>query len=425
MRYESRASMHSLRLEPRRDWELLLPVPNAYLPTTATVLLKQHAGRASRCVVEVGSTVREGMVLGVPDGELSSYIHSPIPGKVRSISTIRLPDGGESEAVEILLSGTFDRLGKRPERYVWKGMRRADILQTLRAKGVVETVGKGMPFDTLLEGKQRGCQLVISALDREPYLRTETSIAESRMPDLLEAALIVANLLEASSIKILVDGDGPQNLLLIETYARLKEDSQFGVEITRSIGFKTDVVPGKIRKGEQKTDSLYLLPSTLVAIYDAIVEAKAFVERYVTVAGGAIRRPAVLKARIGTPIGDLIEECGGFVESPERLVLGGPLTGFPALNLDLPLTKTIGGVLALTPPETRRGKIRPCIRCGLCSEFCPIGIDPETLFRDLSGGRIDQAKARGLESCIACGICSYVCPSRIELSQCLSAHAGG
>ncbi|HUX40906.1 MAG TPA: SLBB domain-containing protein [Rectinemataceae bacterium] len=417
--------MHSLRLEPRRDWELLLPVPNAYLPTTATVPLKQHRGKAARRVVEVGTVVREGMVLAVPDGELSTYIHSPIPGTVRSVSVSRLPEGGECEAVEILLSGSFDRLGKRPERYIWKGMRRADLLQTLRAKGVVETSGKGMPLDALIESKKRGCHIVINALDREPYLRTETSIAESRIGDLLDAVLIVASLVEAATIKIVVDGEGPQSLQSIETFAPLKKDGSYGVELVRSMGGQNAADPGKIRKSGPGSESLHLLPSTLVAIYDAIVEGKAFVERYVTVAGGAIRRPAVLKARIGTPIGDLIEECGGFVESPERLVLGGPLTGFPALNLDLPLTKMIGGVLALTPPETRRGKVRPCIRCGLCGEFCPVGIDPEIIFRDLTGGRIVEAKARGLGSCISCGICSYVCPSRIELSQCLSAHAGG
>ncbi len=427
MRYESRASMHSLRLEPRRDWELLLPVPNAYLPTMATVLLKQHGGRSSRRVVEPGVHVTEGMVLAVPEGEGSAYIHSPIPGIVRSVSTYRLPDGGESESVEILLAGRFDRLGKRPERYRWSGMRRTDILQTLRAKGVVETTGKGIPFDTLLEGTKHGCRVVVTALDREPYLRTESSVIKSRIADVLEGISIVASVVEAASITILVDHEDSEFLKESEIIARLKTAETKTVELVRISGLLTANLEGTSITGEGHPDAntLHILPSTLVAVFDAIIEAKAFIERYVTVAGGAIRRPAVLKARIGTPIGDLIEECGGFVESPERLVLGGPLTGSPALNLDMPLTKTIGGVLALTPPETRRGKIRPCIRCGRCGEFCPVGLDPESIFRELTGGRVGEAVARGLESCIGCGICSYICPSRIELSQCLSAHTGG
>ncbi|HUX37137.1 MAG TPA: SLBB domain-containing protein [Rectinemataceae bacterium] len=416
--------MHSLRLEPRRDWDLTIPVPNAFLPTNAIVLLKQHAGNPARCAVKEGDEVREGMVLGVPDGDFSAYVHSPIPGKVRSITTVRLPGGGECEAVEILLHGSFDRLGKRPERYIWKGMRRLDILQAIKAKGVVETTGRGFPLDRLLGGSEPGCDIVIPALDPEPYIRTETAIFASRTAQVLEAARIVQTLTEAGRIRVLIEATRQQGQEEIEALAAPSESS--AIELTRialSQAYTIGLASG--HEGSKKKGSpIRLAPSLLVAIYDAVIEARAFVERYVTVAGGAIRRPSVLKARIGTPIGDLIEECGGFLEAPERLVLGGPLTGLPARDLDMPVTKTLGGILALTPPETRRAKVRPCIRCGLCREHCPVGIDPEAIMRDLLGGRPGAAHAKGLDSCVSCGICSYVCPSRLELSQTFAAHSG-
>ena len=423
MRTETRASMHSLRLEPRREWEPILPVLNAFLPTTATVLLKQHAGQSSRRVVNEGDKVREGMVLGVPEGELSTYVHAPIPGTVRSIGTVRLPEGGECESVEILLEGSFDRLGKRPERYVWKGMRRADLLHTLREKGVVETVG-GKPIDDILASAPKGCEIILPALDSEPYIKTESAIFATKSREVLEAARLVADLLESPRIWLLLDSELPQVPAIDASLAEFRSAGGPGLELLRISALNRGKDWGGGREMQAGTPRLKLLPSTLIAVFEAVVEAKTFVERYLTVAGAAIRSPAVLKARIGTPIGDLIEECGGFVESPERLVLGGPLTGLAARDLDMPVTKTMGGVLALIPPETRRGRLRPCIRCGLCREYCPVGIDPETIFRDLSGARIENAKARGLESCVSCGICSYVCPSRIELSQSFAARIG-
>ncbi len=413
--------MHSLRLEPRRDWDLTIPVPNAFLPTNAIVLLKQHAGNPARCAVKVGDEVREGMVLGVPDGELSAYIHSPIPGKVRSISTVRLPGGSECEAVEILLHGSFDRLGKRPERYMWKGMRRLDILQAIKAKGVVETGGRGFPLDSLLAKAEPGCEILIPALDPEPYIRTETAVFASRSAQVLEAARIIQSLTESGKIRVLVEATRQLDPEESKSLAASSESS--AIEVTR-IALPQAFAPSFGREAMKSGAQIRLSPSLLVAIYDAVVEARAFVERYVTVAGGAIRRPSVLKARIGTPIGDLIEECGGFIEAPERLVLGGPLTGLPARDLDMPVTKTLGGILALTPPETRRAKVRPCIRCGLCQEHCPVGIDPEAIMRDILGGRPGAAHEKGLDSCISCGICSYVCPSRLELSQTFAAHSG-
>lgn len=416
--------MHSLRLEPRREWELGLPVSNAYLPVAATVLLKQHAGDAARCVVKEGDVVREGMVLGVPDGEGSTYIHSPIPGTIRSISSTRLPGGAECATVEIILHGSFDRLGKRAERYVWRGMRRSDILQTLRSKGVVETGGRGEPLDRLLEAASAGCELEVPAMDFEPYLRTETAVFASRSAELVEAAKIVASVMQAGRITILVDA-----LEIPAHQARVEGMSGAGETPLEFLSLRSSragmAAAREASRSGAESRRLSILPSTLAAVYDAVVESKAFVERYVTVAGGAVRNPAVLKARIGTPIGDLIEECGGFAEPPERLVLGGPLTGVPARDLDMPVTKTLGAVLALTPPETRKGKVRPCIRCGRCREHCPAGIDPEIIHRELRGGRLAEARAKGLESCLSCGLCSYVCPSRIELSQDFAAHAGG
>lgn len=413
--------MHSLRLEPRRDWELPSQIPNAYLPATATVLLKQHAGQAARCVVKAGDLVREGMVLGVPEGASSAYVHSPIPGRVRSLSRIRLPAGSECDAVEILLGGSFDRLGKRPERYVWRSMRRLDILQALKNKGVVETRSPGRPLDELLEAQTRRSRLLVLALDEEPYLRSETAVMASRAREVLEGARIVASVTEAVAISFLVDGEVQGRLPPDYLGADAKEGEAPSLELHRVPPF----LPGSLGGARGASGpELLLLPSTLLAVYEAVVEAKSFVERHVTVAGAAIRRPAVLKARIGTPIGDLIEECGGFLETPERLVLGGPLTGLPARDLDMPVTKTVGAVLALTPPETRGGRPRPCIRCGRCREHCPVSIDPERIHRDLLGGRVEAARTAGLGSCISCGLCSYVCPSRIELSQGFTARLG-
>jgi len=426
MRNETRADIDGTRLDPHRDWESKSPVPNAFLPATAMVLLKQHAGRPARCVVGRGDTIREGMVLGVPDGEGSAFVHSPIPGTVRSISTIRLPGGAECEAVEILLRGGFDRLGKRPERYVWKGMRKFDILQALKSKGVVETGGRGMPLDSLLESSARRREILIYAIDTEPYLRTEAAVFASRAEDTIEAARIVASVIDASGIRVLVGHGFEASESDRESSSRQKDTDGLPVEFVHTDGARPAATRGKAagREGMKNGNQLRLTPSSLVAVYDAVVEAKAFVERYLTVAGGAIRHPSVLKARIGTPIGDLVEECGGFLESPERLVLGGPLTGLPARDLDMPVTKTMGAVLALTPQETRRGKVRPCIRCGRCREICPVGIDPETIFRSLSGGRLAEARVEGLGSCISCGLCSYICPSRIELSQSFAAQFG-
>jgi Na+-translocating ferredoxin:NAD+ oxidoreductase subunit C len=153
--------------------------------------------------------------------------------------------------------------------------------------------------------------------------------------------------------------------------------------------------------------------------------AKPMVERYVSLGGGALKRPTVLKARIGTPIGDLIEECGGFLGPPARLVLRGALRGHSVHDLDTPITKTSSAVIALDAEEVGSLRRAPCIRCGRCASVCPERLDPDTLFRLVERGMIARAIALGLGSCTACGACGYICPSRVPLVAAFSSELRG
>ena len=57
------------------------------------------------------------------------------------------------------------------------------------------------------------------------------------------------------------------------------------------------------------------------------------VRRVVTVSGSAVADPKNLESRIGTPIANLIEVCGGFKEPPNKLLMGGPMMGNAQFSL--------------------------------------------------------------------------------------------
>jgi electron transport complex protein RnfC len=59
--------------------------------------------------------------------------------------------------------------------------------------------------------------------------------------------------------------------------------------------------------------------------------------------------------------------------------------------------------------------MRNCIGCGECRKVCPVGLDPEVLFK---GIKLQKAGAMEelTKECHGCGCCDLVCPSRLPLS---------
>lgn len=71
-----------------------------------------------------------------------------------------------------------------------------------------------------------------------------------------------------------------------------------------------------------------------------------------------------LQCRFGTPFSYIVEQCGGFVVEPKKIVLGGPMMGLIATNLEAPNIKGTAGILFFTDKEDRSVENPTCIHCG-------------------------------------------------------------
>ena len=125
---------------------------------------------------------------------------------------------------------------------------------------------------------------------------------------------------------------------------------------------------------------------------------------------------------IGTPVSELISSVGDFKASGGRIVWGNCLTGIEIKDPDntpiIKLTSAISIIRRQVVPRT------PCIHCGLCSECCPMGLSPNTIYEMLNQGLTQKAAEEGARDCIACGSCSYVCPAGINLTTAIASFAG-
>lgn len=121
---------------------------------------------------------------------------------------------------------------------------------------------------------------------------------------------------------------------------------------------------------------------TVFAIYEAVMKNKPLFERVITVTGKEVQNPSNLLARIGTPMNQLIEECGGLPENTGKVIGGGPMMGKALMNLDVPVCKGSSGLLLMSERESRRGgtaalhplrQMRQCLSDGARALFVGYG----------------------------------------------------
>ena len=156
---------------------------------------------------------------------------------------------------------------------------------------------------------------------------------------------------------------------------------------------------------------------TIVAINTAVRENKPLMYRIVTVTGDAIKKPRNFKVRIGTNYHELVDQAGGFITEPEKIISGGPMMGFGLFDLDVPTTKIASALLCLSKDDVSKLEPSPCINCGKCVEVCCCRILPckAAVYAD----NMDEEsflKYEGME-CVECGCCSFVCPAKRHLTQ--------
>ena len=105
---------------------------------------------------------------------------------------------------------------------------------------------------------------------------------------------------------------------------------------------------------------------TAFAVYQAVQKNKPLFERVITVTGKSLAKPSNFLARIGTPMKQLIEACGGLPEDTGKIIGGGPMMGKALVNTDVPTAKGSSGILIMNEKEAKRGEVQPCIRCAKC-----------------------------------------------------------
>ena len=410
------------------------------LPSRVILPLKQYIGEPSQPAVKKGDTVKTGQVIATATSTSSLPLHATISGTIGESSEYLDCTGTPTPCLTIESDGgdtwqTPDKGKKELSSFT-----PAEIVATIHAAGLITThlvplplAGDLMPIDQpkthLIDGQritQKIDTLLITALDKEPSLGVNRSLAENPTEELADGITALRMITGASSVRFVVDthyGPYPQLQALVAA------DEEETTAITSvngrrfPIGMAIPVIKAALGRevplpfGHPRDVGVALYDiNTVIAVGTALRTQTPQVESLITVGGGALGKHGIVKTRIGTPIKEVIESLGGFHTDPAKIILGGPMTGMAHYDLDVPITKDTEGIFALTKDEIQlSGDYRQCINCGLCVKVCPVNLLPGVLSLYCAKDKFDMAETEGLFNCIECGCCDYVCPSRRPL----------
>lgn len=393
------------------------------------VPLSQHIGKPALPIVAEDQEVTRGQRIADPDGFLSVAIHAPASGVVRRIAPAPAINGKMQLSFFIEPYAASTQEVQQGEPLAAESASSQQIIAAIQAAGVVGLGGAGFPTHAKLQipaGKHVDT-VVVNGVECEPYLTADHRVMLEQADDVINGIPFVIRAARAERAIIAVEANKADAAEALRS------------KIPTAAAITVEVLPVKYPQGAEKMVIKALLGreipsggipadvhaicvnvSTTAEIGCLLPHGIGLQERVITVGGPGIIKKGNYRIPIGTTLRFILESVG-VEDDVSMVVLGGPMMGSAASSLDIPITKGITGVIALTERETGRINERaefPCIHCGYCVDACPIFLNPAKLGLLAGQSRYrSMADEFHLMDCFECGCCTYVCPAHIPLVQ--------
>jgi electron transport complex protein RnfC len=407
------------------------PVKAARLPKKLVLPLLQHIGEPAQPIVAVGDKVLKGQLVAKPTDTISSPVHASSSGTVVAITNhhVQHPSGLESLCIIIETDGEDKWRPRQHQVHDYKDLTPDEIRGMIRDAGIVGMGGAGFPSFIKLNPDHKPVHtLILNGAECEPYITCDEMLLREHALEVIAGMLMMKHALGVEKCIIGLENNKQSAFLALQEQVR--NTGAYFIEVIQvptaypAGGEKQliQVLTGKeVPAGKLPMDIGVVCHNvgTAYAVYRAIENDEPLISRYVTIAG-SVASARNLEVLIGTPIADLIDECGGNRNTLNRVIMGGPMMGIALHHDDVPVVKTTNCILVNStvgdvPLPSRGEYAMPCIRCGNCAISCPVGLLPQQLYWYARAKEFDKVQDYNLFDCIECGCCDYVCPSQIPL----------
>ena len=398
----------------------------AKLPRQAIFPLSQHIGAPAKPVVKKGDKVKVGTLLAEAGGFVSAPIYSSVSGTVLKIDEAVDATGYRKPAIIVKVEGDewedyIDRSDKLETLEAHPELTPEEIIERVKKAGVTGMGGAGFPtFIKLCPPPTAKAECVIlNGVECEPYITSDYRLMMEHADEIIVGLELLMKAVKVAKGYIGIEENKPQAIALFEEKTAGRDDIEI-VPLAKKYpqGGEKQLVDAVIRRQVPAPPAIPVNVGAVVqnvgtafAVYQAVMKNKPLFERYTTVTGKRLERPGNFLVRMGTPMIDLIDECGGMPEGDNKLLAGGPMMGKALTSVEVPICKGTNSVTILSGDDAKRKPVQPCIRCAKCVSACPMGLEPYLLATASALHDWEKVEAAGVTSCIECGSCQFTCPA--------------
>ena len=303
-----------------KEYTNQIALKKAEAPKVVYIPLQQHIGAPAKPIVEVGDEVKKGQKIGEPQGFVSTYIHSSVSGKVIAIEQHDIPGG---KGLCVVIENNFKE--ELDESVQPKGdlqtLEPKNIIKFIQEAGIVGMGGATFPTHVKLSPPpDTNIDVVIlNGAECEPYLTADHRLMVEHPEDVVLGIRVIMKALNVKKGYIAIEVNKPDAIEAVTNAAKdFSEVEVVGLQVKYPQGAEKQLIYACT--GREVPSGA--LPAAAGAVVDNVATASQIaktiktgmplIERITTVTGSCIKKPANLITKVGTPVSEIIEQCGGF-----------------------------------------------------------------------------------------------------------------
>lgn len=404
------------------------PIEQLPYPNQVQLMLSQHIGKPSQCIVKVGDHVNKYQLIAEDSGFVSACLHSPISGTVKAIERKRNPQGYYVDVITI--NADENANDEATSAYLPNPIQNADdlsaqeIIDIIDKSGIVGMGGAAFPTRVKLSPPEGMTPtiVIINGAECEPYLTCDDALMQTYPEEIIKGIELIMKAVGVVRAKIGIEKNKPKAIKALSKILNGRSDIEIiPLKMKYPQGGEKQLIEALLHKEVPSgalpiaTGAIVQNVATAYAVYKAVCRRIPLVERVVTVTGPNVKKPGNYLVTLGTPIREIIDAAGGLPNDTGKVIAGGPMMGKAIVNLDAPSTKGLSGLLILPDSQSHRKQPENCIRCSNCVDACPMGLEPYLLMALSEHEDWEEIEKSKVMNCIECGSCSYICPANRPL----------